>query len=60
MPYLIFLIFHHILGHFEGAEVFVHALQLSVIGGILVPVQQTVNCTVIIVDNTAVILLVVP
>lgn len=60
IPYLIIFIFHHILCHFEGAEVFVHALELSVVCGILVPVKQTVNCLIIVVDHTAVILLVVP
>ena len=58
--YLIIFIFDHILGHFKGAKVFVHALELSILCGILVPVKQTVNCVVIVMDHTAVILLVVP
>lgn len=57
--HLLFLVFDHILSHFEGAQVLVHALQLRVVRGVLVPVQQAVDGLVIVVNDAAVLLLVV-
>lgn len=56
--HLLLLILHHILSHFEGAQVFVHALQLRVVGGVLVPVQQSLYGFVIVVNDAAVLLFV--
>lgn len=58
LPHLLVLVFDHILRHLEGAQVFVHALQLRVVSGVLVSVQQPVDGLVIVVDDTAVIFLV--
>lgn len=49
---------NHVLSHFEGAEVLVHVLDVRIIGGILVTVQQPCNGFVVIVDDTAVLLFV--
>lgn len=46
---------HHVLRHFEGAQVLVHVLQLRVVRGILIPVQQLGDGRVVIVDHTAVL-----
>lgn len=46
---------HHILRHLEGTEILIHVLQLSVIRGVLVPVQQLGDGRVVIVDHTAVL-----
>ncbi len=56
--HLLLLIFDHILSHLEGAQVLVHTLQLRVVGGVLVPVQQTVDGLVVVVNDAAVLLLV--
>ena len=54
-PHLCVLVFDNILGHLEGAEVFVHVLDLSVLRGILATVQQLGDGIVIIVNDTALI-----
>lgn len=57
--HLLFLVFDHVLSHLEGAQVLVHALQLRVIRGVLIPVQETVDGLVVVVNDAAVLLLVV-
>lgn len=52
-PHLLFP--YHILGHFERAQIFIHALQFCVFSLILVTVQQSFNGLIIIVDNTAIL-----
>lgn len=49
-----------ILCHLEGAEVFVHVLHICVLGRILVTVQQSSDGFIVIVDNTAILLLILP
>lgn len=56
--HLLLLVFDHILSHLEGAQVLVHALKLCVVCGVLVPVQQTVDGLVVVVNDAAVLLLV--
>lgn len=56
--YSFLFILDHILSHFEGAEILVHALDLRVICGVLVTVQQPIDGFIIIVDHAAVVLFV--
>lgn len=49
-----------VLSHFEGAQILVHVLHVRVIRGILAAVQQTLNGSVVIVNYTAVFILIVP
>lgn len=56
---LVLLVFDHILCHLEGAQILVHALQLCVVCGVLVPVQKAVDGLVVVVNDAAVLLLVV-
>lgn len=56
--HLLLLVFDHILSHFEGAQVLVHALQLRIVGRVLVPVEQTVDGLVVVVNDAAVLLFV--
>lgn len=51
-------ILDHILSHFEGAEILVHALDLRVICGILVTIQQPIDGFIIVVNHAAVVLFV--
>lgn len=53
-PYHAIFLEDHILCHLEGAQVLVHVLQLGVIRGVLVPIQQLGYGCVVIMDHTAV------
>ena len=49
------LLAHHVLRHLEGAQIFIHVLELRVVRGILVPVQQLGDGRIVIVDHTAIL-----
>lgn len=51
--HLTLLLLHHILGHLEGAQVLIHVLDLRVLGGVLATVQQLGDGVVVVVDDVA-------
>lgn len=58
-PHLIFFS-HHVLGHFEGAEVLVHVLDIRVVCVVLASVQQPLDGGAVIVNDVALILNFIP
>lgn len=59
-PSHLILLSDHVLGHFKGAEVLVHVLDVRVVRGVLASVQQPLDGGAVVVDHAALVLNFVP